>query len=150
MLCSCIDFPACNHRLTLGEFVEKHTVTCTVEHVTENPHMPGSEMDHWKCVLTAFRRGSSRPHRWTSYFSKGPGHHGAPPTAEEVLNCAALDSTGIENAGDFEEWCREYGYDTDSRRAERAYELCRSAAGKLKKFLGDEAYDVLLFHTEGL
>ena len=80
-----------------------------------NPNMNDASMDHWRCRLR--NDGKSM----TVYFSKGSGHNGAAPTLEEVLETLASDASGVDNARDFEDWCSEYGYDTDSRTAERTY-----------------------------
>jgi hypothetical protein len=107
--------------------------------------MDGSaDMDNYKVTL---RRGSRR---MTLHFSKGIGHHGAEPEAAEVLDCLSSDASGIENGSGFEDWCGEYGYDTDSRKAEKTYKVCARQAAKLRVFLGDELYDQLLWHTEAM
>lgn len=71
-----------------------------------------------------------------------------PPELADVLNSLRLDAEGIENARNFEEWAGEYGYDTDSRKAEETYRDCQKMAGKLARFLG-VAYREL-FTTEPL
>jgi hypothetical protein len=74
--------------------------------------------------------------RLTVPFFKGIGHHGAEPTADEVLECLLLDASGFENARDFEDFCAEYGYDTDSRTAERVYRDVERQTAGLKRLLG--------------
>lgn len=129
---------------TLAEFTATASIAMTVERTDRNPHMEGSEgMDNWKCTLFHGKR------QMTVHFSKGIGHHGAEPTIAEVLDCLASDSAGIEGRS-FEDFCEYYGYDTDSRRAERTYKVCVKQAEKFKKFLGDERYHVLLWETERL
>jgi hypothetical protein len=99
-------------------------------------------MDHWKCRFRCQKRSM------TVIFSKGVGHNGAPPTADEVLDCLASDAASVDNASSFEDWASDFGYDTDSRKALRTYKTCERQAAKLKALLGDEAYEQLLFHTE--
>lgn len=72
------------------------------------------------------------------------------PDAETVLDCLAFDCSGTENARSFEEWADEYGYDHDSRKAEATYRACQETAAKLARFLGEEAFQTLLFNTERL
>lgn len=67
-----------------------------------------------------------------------------PPTALDVLTCLASDACGYENARDFEEWASEYGYDTDSRRAERLYNQVGNQTEKLRDFLGDD-FDAIVY-----
>jgi hypothetical protein len=71
------------------------------------------------------------------------------PGADDVLNCLASDAAGYENARSFEEWASEYGYDTDSRKAEQTYKQVEAQTAKLRVFLGAQ-YDAYLWQTEGL
>ena len=71
-----------------------------------------------------------------------------PPTVNEVLDCLASDCSGYENERDFESWAEELGYDTDSRKAESVYNTIGQQCRDLKKLLGNELYNELLFETE--
>lgn len=66
------------------------------------------------------------------------------PNAEDVMESLLLDAAGFENARDFEDWAAEYGYDTDSRQAERVYRAVESQTKKLEKLLGDD-YQRMVF-----
>lgn len=59
------------------------------------------------------------------------------PHAADVVQSLVLDSDVI-NYGSFEEWAREFGYDEDSRKAEKTYQACRAIALKLRQILGGE------------
>ena len=96
----------------------------------DNPDFPNS--DSWKVTLYFGKRQLTVP------FYKGFGHQGRPPSVTEVLSCLISDAQSVANAVDFEDWCADFGYDTDSRKAERTYKECVKIAGKLHKFLGDE------------
>ncbi len=127
--------------MTMNEFIASAFITCIVQPVDRNPHMDDSDrMDHWKVRFT--RPGRSM----TTYFSMGSGHNGRQPDTGEVLECLASDAAGIENARNFDDWCAEYGYDTDSRKAHRTYTICQREASKLKRFL-DAGYERLLFEV---
>lgn len=135
--------------LTMAQFVERLGIAIAAQSVTDNPHMDGSKtMDNWRCVL-AKRDGDAR-RTMTVYFSKGVGHHGAAPAAAEVLDCLASDVAGVENARSFEDWCADYGYSADSRKAEKIFRQCERQAQKLKRFLSTAAYETLLWKTERL
>jgi len=67
-----------------------------------------------------------------------------PPTIGEVLQCIASDCQSIEDARNFEEWASEFGFDTDSRKAERTYNACRDEAQTWRTFLGLQRYGELL------
>ena len=99
-------------------------------------------MDHWRVTLHTGRK------QMTVLFSKGLGHKGAEPTVAEVLECISADSTSVENARDFSEWCNEYGFDTADRSHRPIYTQCQKQAARLRKFLGEDAYETLLWHTQ--
>lgn len=61
-----------------------------------------------------------------------------PPPVADVLSCLLLDFSAINSL--FEEWCAEYGYDTDSRKAEKLYNQCRENAIKVMRLLGADFY----------
>lgn len=121
------------------QFVNKYGIKISCVWADENKNAPGwKEANHFKVTLRA------KGKQLSTYFSQGYGIAGE-PTAESVLEALAFDSAGIENARSFEEWASEYGYDTDSRRAEQIYKICEKQADKLKRFLGDELYEILLW-----
>lgn len=66
------------------------------------------------------------------------------PDVATVLNCLASDSRGYDNARGFEDWANNYGYDTDSRRAEAAYRVTGEQSKRLRYFLGAANYAELL------
>lgn len=129
--------------MNTSEFVESMKITAKSRRVDSNPGMDAN-MDHWRVTL---RYMPGPGGAITVPFSKGYGHHGAEPTAAEVLSCLADDAAGFENARSFEEWAEEYGYDTDSRKAERIYKACERIDAKLHAWLGNQA-QVLLWDVE--
>lgn len=130
-------------RVPIAQFIKAHRITMSCEWADRNPNMSNSRnMDHWKCTLKRAGR------RMTVPFSQGFGHNGKEPRIESVLSCMASDSASIDNAC-YEDWCRNLGYDTDSRTAERTYKACEHQSARLKRFLGDRLYRDLLWDTEG-
>lgn len=59
-----------------------------------------------------------------------------PPTAAGVLECLFGDAAGVNNARGFEDWAGDYGYDTDSRKAEATYNAVRLQTAKLAGLFG--------------
>lgn len=129
---------------TIHDFIRDHKIRISCKRTDRNPHMEGSDMDHWKCSLS--RPGGKR---MLVVFSMGYGHHGAEPTAADVLNALASDASGYENDKDFESWASNYGYDTDSRKVHKIFNAVKASAAKLKKFIGAD-YEDLLFNTGSL
>lgn len=126
-------------------FVNRYDIRMTADMVDQNPNMTDQnwQADHWKCV---FKRGRKQ---MTTYFSMGLAH-AREPEAPEVLDCLASEAAGFENARDFEDWASEYGYDSDSRTAERIFKVVARQSKALRQFLGDYAYEELLWRTDRL
>ena len=59
------------------------------------------------------------------------------PDTVDVLYSLAMDSDVLD-AGGFESWAADLGYDTDSRKAEGIYRACLDIALKLRSALGDD------------
>lgn len=137
-----------NRTRTLKGFLADHPVTMTTEWADRNPHMDDmpAGSSHWKCVLVSKADGRRR---LTVYFSQGPAIS-REPSVEDLLDCLASDAATWENAQDFEDWARDLGYDPDSRKAERIYRAVEKQAKGLKRLLGDDAYDSLLWQVERL
>jgi hypothetical protein len=129
---------------TIHDFVKNHNVRMTCRWTATNPHMQDSrDMDHHRCTLVCGRK------RMTVTFSMGRGHHGKPPTVEDVLSTLAMDASSYENNPNFESWAEEYGYNADSRSVRKTFNQVKKQAAALKKLVGS-AYEDLLFHTESL
>jgi hypothetical protein len=129
--------------VTIAQFVKDHRITMTAERTDRNPNMEDSAaMDHWKCVLRC------SGHSMTVPFSMGYGHNGKEPKAEMVLDAIASDSASVDNCRGFEDWCNDFGYEMDSRKAERIFKTCEHQAKRLRSFLGDGLYKQLLYDTE--
>lgn len=55
------------------------------------------------------------------------------PSAADVLGSLVLDATC--DVSTFEDFCSEFGYDTDSRKAEATYKAIKATAPKIKHLL---------------
>ena len=130
--------------LTIKQFINRLGIGFAAAQVKDNPHMLDI-MDgarHWRCTIRKDRR------RMTVYFSRGSAISGE-PSVGDVLDCLASDASGYENARGFEDWCAEYGYDTDSRKAVKIYRTVERQASALRRMLGSTAaYETLLWQTE--
>lgn len=57
------------------------------------------------------------------------------PELRDVLYSLVMDAD-VLNSRDFEDWASSYGYDADSRKAERIYTECLRIARELESLLG--------------
>lgn len=124
-----------------SEFITENGISMKSEYADSNPNMTDFHGDHWKVIVKANGK------RMTLHFSKGYGHNGKEPDVCEVISCLASDASSLEG-NDFESWCSDLGYDTDSRKAEKTYKVCERQAAKLRNLLGDVLYDELLYNVE--
>jgi hypothetical protein len=58
------------------------------------------------------------------------------PTSYDMLYCLLSDASA--NDMSFEDFCGEFGYDLDSRKAEETYKACRKVGTKVRKLLGED------------
>lgn len=129
----------------LAELIEKYGVTATAKQTGSHTETVQSvykpityRQDDWRVTLRMDGR------QMTVDFHMGDGHGGKAPTAYDVLYCLVSDACGYEEAHGFEDWCNEYGYDTDSRTAEAAYRAIGKQIRSLHRLLGG-LYDGFLF-----
>lgn len=122
-------------RQTLADFVNAHGISMVSEDVDSRPGPMGDDRDmvqHWHVTLVYGNREMS-------LFYSG-GELADEPTTEDVLSCVASDATDET----FDDWCSDFGYDTDSRRALATYEGCREQTEQAKSLLGATLYAKLM------
>lgn len=144
-------------RLTLRAFLARHGITAEAFLIDQRPDQLMGDMPagsrHWRVVLhgAPLHPGSSAKCRrqLTVYFSQGPAIEHE-PSAEDVLDCLASDWASWDNARDFAEWASEYGYDTDSRKAEAIWREIGRQAAQLERFLGAALVRELAYQVERL
>lgn len=81
-------------------------------------------------------------------FKRGAFRQKILPKPEDVVYSLAMGS-GVIDYAKFEDWADEYGYDSDSRKAEATYKDCLSLALQLRNGLGDAALKELQEATQG-
>ncbi len=96
------------------------------------------EPNDWRATATGWtvklRYGKTS---LTVPFWQGSAHE-KPPTAADVISCLLSDTVNVENARDFEEWARDLGFDTDSRKAKKTYNQCERIGRRVRALLGDD------------
>lgn len=99
----------------------------------------------WPTLAGAWECENGKPVTLVSWDSNFRAKNGAPPITPDpcdVLSCLALDA-GVLDAGGFEYWASDLGYDPDSRKAEAIYRECLEIALKLRAGLGDKGFSEL-------
>lgn len=119
-------------------------ITATVTFGNKSAH--SGNLDEWQrratpyTVTLRYQRRAMTVEFWC-------GSACGEPDAATVLDCLASDASGIDNARGFEDWCGEYGYDCDSRKAERTFKATETNARKLRRLLGDD-YSAIVYSDE--
>jgi len=128
---------------------------------TPNKDEDGWEHYAWSATLhrgsqtltTPYRMGTAhvgrKGHTWFD-GTTWPKYEPTPPTIEIVLDSLASDAGAYEQARNFEDFAADFGYDTDSRKAERMYQACGEVSKQLRTFLGLEEFRMLLEEVERL
>lgn len=68
------------------------------------------------------------------------------PAAAGPLHSVILDSDALYMS--FDEWCADYGFDIDSRKAEGTFNACRENARKLRRVFTKEQIATLQEATQ--
>jgi hypothetical protein len=109
--------------------------------VSNKPKLDYDKWDEWQKNAKAYRLKLIYQGRSFSFdFWQGYGitHE---PEVEEVLECLLSDASVSE---DFEEFCREFGYDIDSRKAEQTHKACLKIQSNMKRLLGPD-FEMFLY-----
>ena len=96
----------------------------------------GEKQNRWVFKMRLSRNRKS----YTFEFGQSIYNGSKEPTMYDVLSCLQK-----YDCGTFENFCDEYGYDTDSRKAERIYKGCVKEYNAVVRLFGDsgECYDEL-------
>lgn len=98
--------------------------------------MPYGQQDEWqrnangyRCTLIYQRR------RYSFDYWQGIGIT-SDPTAAGCLESLLSDASADDD--DFEAFCGEFGYDTDSRKAEKVHKACLAVRKAMQRLLGED------------
>lgn len=124
---------------TTKQYVRRNNITVTVEHDRGSQVENGWEHHayvlamHWNDGALSRSVGGIKWHQ-------GVGIETVPQDEPAwVLDALVGDATTYLDAESFEDFCNTFGYDTDSRAAERDYHECGENAKRLRALCGSEA-----------
>jgi hypothetical protein len=124
------------------QFAEENHIKIRSERIGSRPDgLMDQNMNHWRVTLQRGRQ------RMTLYYSMGYGLSGEPQVGD-VLECLALDASMIDSSRGFEDWCRDLGFNEDSRKVWKMYKVTEKDRDKLYYFLGEGLYDELLWNVQ--
>jgi len=123
--------PSLNWRVT---FTRGRTLTA--DYMQGIGHLPGYSQRRTIHNVEYEKRCAESGLCAREFESQGLRKIPAPPLAD-VLQCLLMDAEAIDY-GTFEEWADNFGYDSDSRAAERIYRACLETGLQLRAMLGDK------------
>lgn len=84
-------------------------------------------------------RNNKTPHHeapgWLSLLEKAARVAKVVPALADVLSSLVSDGAAYFDGETFEDWCGNYGYDPDSRKAEQVWKACDETGRKLSRVL---------------
>lgn len=113
------------------------TLTVTFKH---SGSMAWDEKGESRDIFTCTLKNDRSRYRFTfgqSIFNS-TGNGSNPPNAYDVLAC--IEKYEVE---DFEWWCKELGYDNDSRKAYKTYKAVKREWENVKRLFTPEQIEVL-------
>lgn len=66
------------------------------------------------------------------------------PTKNEVLQSLAMEASSLVSMPTFEEWCSDFGYNSDSIKDKKMFDYSYEQTAKVKSLLGSDDFNLLL------
>lgn len=131
--------PSLNWRVTLKR--DGRVVIKDADYSAGCAHCP-SYVQTWKPTIEQ-REAIARECSTGRSVKRGDGQKPILPDRLDVIASFVSDAYCALNAGDFETFAADLGYDTDSRKAEQIYRACADTALKLTSALGGDLLEKL-------
>ena len=135
--------------MNTSEFVTAHgfrVLAVRMSHRPEQANDWGPDARHWMMTLYRGSKGTDYQEMQTP-FTQGSAHAKA-PAIEDVLDCLRHDFSSVIHGESFEDFASEFGYDADSRKAERIYNACRESMFAFRKAFGHAVAEALVDSEE--
>ncbi len=119
-----------------NHFLATTKSTLSIKFLKHDFHFDGDKdtRDIYSCIL---KRGKLS-HKIKFGQSINGSEKGEKPTAYDILSCLQKYDTG-----DFENFCGDFGYDSDSRKAEKTYNAVRKEYEALAKMYSEEELSLM-------
>jgi hypothetical protein len=124
-------------RSTFAGFAAFHGITMTVGKSTPSANKQFSDKHvMWPCTLEKDGK--------TLTIEFNQNRDNPAPTISDIIECVRND---VSSETSFEDWCEAFGFDTDSRTAERSYQYCVKLQADFEDMVGPEAMKEFLEHV---
>ena len=117
-----------DYQIQANDFATKHGVKMVVLDTEYGKHFDDDRDNRYIFKIKLSRNGKS----YTFKFGQSIVGGDKEPTFYDIFTCLQK-----HDVGSFEDFCGEFGYDTDSRKAERSYNaVCKEYKG-VERLFGD-------------
>lgn len=113
-------------------FLRKTGTKMTVKFVRYGPYFPGEKESRDIFRVTFTRNGEKMSVLFGQSINDSTGGGDKPPTAYNILACITKNAPRT-----FKEFCCEYGYDEDSRKAMSVFKAVEREWKKVNRLFGD-------------
>jgi hypothetical protein len=120
------------------DFLNKYGISMSAKFVDHKPYFAedNESRDVFRITFTRDKSKFSLTFGQSIVNSTGDGSN--VPTAYDVLACIQKN-----DPGSFENFCADFGYDSDSRKSERTYRLVLKQWEKVEAFFSQEEIEAL-------
>ena len=119
--------------------ISKGSRSMTTDYMQGIGHIPGKAASAYRLSVAEFERikaacetGKYNPSNHSEWITKAL----PTPALHDVMHSLVLDSSVLDYSG-FEDWAADFGYEPDSRAAEKTYQACMKIALELRNIIGD-------------
>lgn len=123
-----------NYQKSAVNILQKMNVKFKSEYLTHDYHF-ADDKETRDIYRVTFQRGTSR---FSLRFGQSLANTGEHPTPYDVLACIEK-----HDVGDFENFCSEFGYDINSRKAEKIYKAVCKEYEKVSRFFSSDELEIL-------
>lgn len=135
--------------MNIVEFVQAHNITLDILGNHGLQTEVGEGWQHVRYTVRLNYAGRSLTTAWRAGTGLAALGTGAGDAAN-ILDSLVSDAASYTDARSFEEWAEEFGYDTDSRAAEKTYNACGKISRDLTNLLGGDLLLTLMEDIERL
>lgn len=118
------------------KFLNAHACTLTGKHLKRGKYFSDDEQE--RDIYEIHLKRGSKEYIFTFGQSLANTKKGVAPSAYDVLACLTKYEPGT-----FEDFCSEFGYDTDSKRAEKTYNAVRDEYLNVSRLFNEDEMEML-------
>jgi len=135
---------------TISEFIEENELSMEFLPVKERPDQFVWSPDAHHYFIVIRNKAGKELHTYYSTGSAVPvfSSYKSRRKFEDIMDSLSLDCSSASDT--FEDFCNEFGYETDSRKAYETWQACVKIKKDMERLVGPEALEELINDVERL